>query len=177
MLANVLHFFLHKPTGMKSFSTPRWALVEAWNGLQRGLGGQGLVAVPVLLGAALITGCGLWSYLRQNRFVFLLFVLPGLVTLGGALAVRGTMYPRFFFFLLGFGLLVLARGLTVIGRGVAAMLAPGASPRLPRLIEAAMVVVLMGCSAASLGATIVIRNRISRGQWPVSTRSGPTVNR
>ena len=155
MLADVQNFFLHKPTGMKAVSTPRWALVETWNSLQKGLGGNATVTLPVLLGAGLILGCGLGSYWRHNRIVLALCVLPGLITLCGALAVRGTMYPRFFFYLLGFGLLIVARGITVASRGVIAFLVPDASPRLGQRVGAWMggglAALLMACFAASLG--------------------------
>ncbi len=150
MLGDVLNFYLHKPTGMKAVSTPRWALLEAWTILQKGLGERPLVAVPVLLGAVLVAVWGLWSYWRQDRFVLLLFVLPALMTLGGALAARGTMYPRFFFYLCGFALLIGTRGAAVLGQGLTALLAPGTSAPLPRPTGKVLVAVLMICSAVSL---------------------------
>jgi len=151
MLADVVDFFLHKPTGMKAVSTPRWALAEAWSVLQKGLGGSALVAVPVLLGGALVMGGGLFSYLRHDRVVFFLFVLPVIVTLCGALASRGTMYPRFFFYLSGFGLLVLARGISVVGWALTSRI-PGAPGRRAQVAGAALAGLLMICSAASLRA-------------------------
>jgi hypothetical protein len=151
MLADVWHFFLHKPTGMKGVSTPGWALTEAWNILQKGLGGQPLIAVPALLAAALVTGCGLWSY-RRDPLALGLLVLPALITFAGALAGRGTMYPRFFFYLMGFGLLVVARGIMVLSQGILSLLAREASPRYVGLAGAVLVGLLMIGSAASLGA-------------------------
>jgi hypothetical protein len=59
------------------------------------------------------------------------------------------MYPRFFFFLSGFGLLIVVRGIAVLGRTMTALLGP--SPRLAHLAGASLVIVLMGCFAASLG--------------------------
>jgi hypothetical protein len=162
MLADVQNFFLHKPTGMKAVSTPRWALAETWNVLQKGLGGNARVTVPMLLDALLITGCGLVSYLRHNRIILALFVLPGLVTLLGALAARGTMYPRFFFYLLGFGLLIVARGITVVGwwSGEVVRWWGGERETPPHplttspsgLVRAGLATLLMTCFAASLGA-------------------------
>jgi len=152
MLGSVVDFFLHKPTGMKAVSTPGWAFFETWTVLQKGLGGLRLVAVPALLVVAVVMGCGMVSYLRQNGGgALLLLVLPALVTFGGALAGRGTMYPRFFFYLLGFALLLVVRGIAVLSPGLTALLVPGASPRLPELAPASLVLLLMACSAASLG--------------------------
>jgi mannosyltransferase len=156
MLADVQNFFLHKPTGMKAVSTPRWAVVEAWNMLQKGLGGNALVAVPALLSAGLIMGCGLGSYWRRERIVLALFVLPGIITLLGALAARGTMYPRFFFYLLGFGLLIVARGITIVTSGAWRVTSKtGHSSLVTRhasLLRAGLAALLMACFAASLGA-------------------------
>ena len=49
-----------------------------------------LIAVPLLVGAAFVLGCGLWSYLREDRVALALLVLPALVTIGGALAGRAS---------------------------------------------------------------------------------------
>jgi mannosyltransferase len=152
MFADVQEFFLHKPSGLKQISTPSWALSEALIVLRRGLGENAVIALPVLVVGGLITICGLWSYFRQDRIVFVLFALPVLVTVGGALVARGTMYPRFFFFLAGFALLVVSRGIAVFIQGGLALLAPRASPIVARYAGIALVGVLMACSAASLGA-------------------------
>jgi hypothetical protein len=152
MLGDVAYFFLHKPTGMKAISTPRWALAEAWTVLQKGLGGKPGLAIPVLLSGGLVLGCGLWSYLRQDLVSLLLLVLPIAITFGGALAGRGTMYPRFFFYLLGFGLLVVARGIAVLSREVTGRLPLPALQRHPQFVAASLVLLLMAFSVASLGA-------------------------
>jgi hypothetical protein len=152
MLADVFHFFLHKPTGMKVVSTPRWAIGEVWNVLQQGLGGQALIAASVFLGGLLVIGLGLWSYGRQDPVILLLFVLPGVVTVGGALAARGTMYPRFFFGLLGFGLLIVTRGLVVLGDELTNLAAKVRPVRFPRLAGSMLVALAMVCAAAPLAA-------------------------
>jgi 4-amino-4-deoxy-L-arabinose transferase-like glycosyltransferase len=102
---------------------PLWTLLEFAQGLQIGFSG-GAVAV----GALLVCGAGLWSFWRTNPAVVQLLVLPPVI--GGALVVAAGhhLWPRFFFFALGFAALVVVRGTTVLG-GVAARLAPVASPR------------------------------------------------
>jgi 4-amino-4-deoxy-L-arabinose transferase-like glycosyltransferase len=147
MLSDVQNFFLHKPSGMKGLSTPGWAFFEALNVLAKGIGLKAFLAIPALLVAAAIIGCGLWSYFRQDRTVFFLFMLPVVVTVCGALAGRGTMYPRFFFFLAGFALLILARGIMVFIHGLAKRFALGKE----RSIAFETICLLMACSAASLG--------------------------
>ena len=111
IMTQVLHFFAHHPSSMKAVSTPKWAVAETLRGLSLGLGTTG-----VLMGAAVVVLCGLWSYWRESRLVFALFVLPVLVTAMGAVAGRGTMYPRFYFFLIGYGVLILVRGIFYLPR-------------------------------------------------------------
>jgi mannosyltransferase len=115
ILMQMLDFFVNQPSRLEGVSTPRWAFWEALRGLRIGLGGAAGVAVAGLLG-----GCGVWSYFKQSRLILALFLLPGLVISAGAVAGRGTMYPRFFFFLIGFGVLVLVRGAMVLSRWAAA---------------------------------------------------------
>ncbi|HEV8383425.1 MAG TPA: hypothetical protein VGQ11_01040, partial [Candidatus Acidoferrales bacterium] len=106
VLLQVQQFF-NKPSKLEKVSTPAWAFWETLRGLSAGLSagvGAGLLVAGALFAA------GLWSFWRQERVVAALFVVPGLATLSGALLARGTMYPRFYFYLLGFGVLILVRG-------------------------------------------------------------------
>ena len=61
IMTQVLHFFAHHPSSMKAVSTPKWALAETLRGLSLGLGTTG-----ILLGAAVVVLCGLWSYWRES---------------------------------------------------------------------------------------------------------------
>ena len=97
--------FFNQPSKMQGVSTPMWALFETLRGLQIGLGSAAALVI-----AAALFAVGLWSYWRESGVVAALFVLPGLATAAGAVAARGTMYPRFYFYLLGFGFLILIRG-------------------------------------------------------------------
>lgn len=141
IVTQVRNFFVNRPSSMRAVSTPRWALWETLRGLTRGLGTEGVLVV-----AALIIACGAWSYYRENRLVFALFALPGACTAAGAFLARGTMYPRFYFFLIGFAVLILVRGLMAIPRWIVA--------RWPRLsapaLSAGLATVLLAASAFSL---------------------------
>lgn len=111
LIAEVLNFFLNRPSRLLGVSTPAWALEEGLRVLRVGLGG----GWPLLAGG-LVFLVGLLSYLRRSPLVFFLFVLPGVMTVIGALMGRGTMYPRFFFFLIGFALLIVVRGAFAIAQ-------------------------------------------------------------
>ncbi len=148
ILTQVLHFFRRSPSSMVAVSTPRWAMLEALRGLTLGLG-----SVGVLLVAALIVFCGAWSYYRESRLVFSLFALPVALTAIGAFLGRGTMYPRFYFFLIGFAILFVVRGLVVFPRWLLARFpegSAGANIRLARGFSTALATILVVGSAFSL---------------------------
>jgi len=109
VVMQIHNYFLNRPVWMKRVSTPRWAFWETLRGLVLGLGAESILIV-----AALIVVAGAWSYFKQDRLIFALFVLPGLLTALGAVLARGTMYPRFYFFLIGFAILILVRGVFAI---------------------------------------------------------------
>ncbi|MGH7505753.1 MAG: glycosyltransferase family 39 protein, partial [Longimicrobiales bacterium] len=114
IMTQVLAWFLHRPSKLLGVSTPAWALREGLQMLRVGLG----AGWTVVAGAA-VFAIGLAAYLRRSPLTFALFVLPGATTLAGALLGRGTMYPRFYFFLIGFALLIVVRGAGVIGAAIA----------------------------------------------------------
>ncbi len=81
----------------------------------RGLGAGRLAGVAALTAAALLLLAGLWSVWRENRLAAALLVLPGLLTLISLLVVKQNLWPRFFFFSIGFVFLLLARGAPACG--------------------------------------------------------------
>lgn len=111
MLRQVLDFFLHRPSELRGVSTPRWAFFETIRVLVLGLG-AGMAAVgATVVAAGLVVGVsGLASFWKRNRLFVLLLLMPCVVTIAGAAAARGTMYPRFFFFAIGPAMLVAVRG-------------------------------------------------------------------
>jgi hypothetical protein len=109
MLVDVRQFFLKVPRA-PPVATPTWAAAELARGLQIGFG----TAIGALAGALLLA-CGLWSYYRQSRFLLALFVLPGVITVAAAVALGRPIFPRFLFFLSGFGVLIVVRGALEVG--------------------------------------------------------------
>jgi hypothetical protein len=85
--------------------------------------------------------------------VFALFALPAFLTALGAFLSRGTMYPRFYFYLIGFAVLILVRGLFVIPAWIAThwlKSASTANPRLASALTAVLATVVLIASAVSL---------------------------
>jgi hypothetical protein len=82
-----------------------------------------------------------------------LFALPGVLTALGAILARGTMYPRFYFFLIGFAVLILVRGVVAIPQWIAAhwpRRLPNFGPRLAPALTAVLAIALLGAFAFSL---------------------------
>jgi hypothetical protein len=87
--------------------------MEMVRGLRIGLGdGLGVLAAASLFLA------GLWSYFKQSPFILGLFLLPGVTTVVAAVGLQRPIFPRFLFFLIGFGLLIVVRGALAIGGGI-----------------------------------------------------------
>lgn len=146
ILSQVLDFFLHQPSGTEGLSTPSWALAETLRSLRQGLGAGMLVG---LLAAGVIVAAGLWSYSRQPA-LFWVFVLPFPVTVVGALLARGTMYPRFFFFLVGIGVLIMVRGAVTVGGWVGRRVAPGGGGKAANAGAMACALLVLVLAALSL---------------------------
>lgn len=142
VLAQVQHYFVRQPTEMKGISTPAWAAAEGIRVLMQGVGaGTGLLAAAVVAAAALLFVAGIASYARSAPLALALFVVPAAAIVAGALVARGTMYPRFFFALIGFGLLIGVRGVTVAATALARRFAPRhPSINGPRLAALALVI-------------------------------------
>ena len=120
LFADVATFFDEKKVEpAKQVATAGWALKETLRGLNVGFAGLAGVAV-----AFAVLGAGYLSYLRQSLTLSALFVLPAPVIIATAVLMQRPMFPRFFFVLAGFALLVAVRGAFVIGRAAARRLPP-----------------------------------------------------
>ncbi len=150
MLSEVIAFFTQQRSGMQGVSTPGWAALELVRGLLLGLGAGGaVVAMAVLVCGATVAGAGFVSLWKSERLFTLAVTAPVLVTIAGALATRGTMYPRFFFFAIGPAVLIAVHGAFESSRWLAARWSVvGAGDRLGT-VGVSLAVVL---SALSLSA-------------------------
>ncbi len=150
VIAQVQHYFVRQPTGMKGISTPTWAASEGIRVLMQGLGaGTGLFAAAVVATAGLLFVAGVASYARTAPLALALFVAPVFAIVAGALVARGTMYPRFFFALIGFGVLLGVRGTMVVARRAARRFAAGHAATVGTRLAA---VALAGAGLLSLAS-------------------------
>ncbi len=146
--ALVLPQFVHTLAGpsMEGHEThwrhPLWLMRETASGLAAGLPG-GWFALIV---GALVLGLGLWSYARQSFALLAVFLLPALLTCAVVVLQGHNLWPRFFFFSAGFGVLLTLRGLAEL----AGLLARGSALGLRPKLSAGVGALLCLASAATL---------------------------
>lgn len=109
VLLDVKQQVVEQASPMRS-ATPAWAVGELLRGLRVGFGSVAAAAA----GLALLVA-GALSYLRQNKFLFGMFMLPAVLTVAATIALERPVRPRFVFFLAGFGVLIIVRGALVLG--------------------------------------------------------------
>jgi hypothetical protein len=126
-----------------------WAISEAIRGLKVGFA-RGVLGILGLLIAGFFFTCGLWSYAKENLMVFALLVLPGLLGAIPLTLLEHNIWPRFFFYTLGFILLIAVRGAMVVGKLIAGCLAIRNREIYGMKIGSIIIGLLIGLSVASL---------------------------
>lgn len=96
---------------------PVWTLLEFVKGLEVGF--MGATSVIVCL---FIVGLGIKSYAREKPLVIQLLFIPVIVGAVVTIGMGHHLWPRFFFFSLGFAVLVVIRGIFVAGHIVSKLL-------------------------------------------------------
>lgn len=147
VMTDVQQFFVEERVeATKQVATPGWALLATLEGVNVGFAG-----VAGALVALAILGVGALSYLRRTPLLLLLYTLPAPLLVAAAVLLERPMFPRFFFVLAGFALLVLVRGALVAGEGAARLLPARLAP--PRQFIGVAIVAAFGVlSLASLPA-------------------------
>jgi hypothetical protein len=90
---------------------PVWTLVEIVRGMQIGFKG----IVPGIF-ALVIFAFGSWNFARSNPIVIGLMFIPALLCGLAAIGMGHHLWPRLFFFTIGFGALIVVRGTMEVGR-------------------------------------------------------------
>jgi 4-amino-4-deoxy-L-arabinose transferase-like glycosyltransferase len=143
LLGDVQAFFSDGSQGVKAASAG-WALLELLRGLQVGFASG---AVLLVVGTVFVVGCG--SYLRQNPLALGLFLFPPIFVFASAALLHRPTFPRFFFFVAGFALLIAVRGALTITHWGAGFLGPRMRSWRPQLAILA-VIAMVAVSAAIL---------------------------
>ena len=92
---------------------PVWTIIEFAKGMQIAFAGA---TVGII--ACIIFGTGLYQFQKTEPLVVQVLILPVIVTIAVMVALGHPLFPRSFFFTIGFGALIVVRGvltLTQIG--------------------------------------------------------------
>jgi len=95
----------------EQWQNPLWTALEIVRGLRIGFAGgvAALVAVTVF-------GLGAWNWLRTRPALLTLLFVPAVFGAVVMVITEHNLWPRFFFFAFGFGVLVVIRGVMVLAR-------------------------------------------------------------
>jgi hypothetical protein len=97
----------HEESKDSAWTNPLWVVTESLNSLRIGFAGM---AVVICAGGLVLFG---WFCLfRKNRRMAVLTLLPAILAGTTMLALGHNLWPRFFFFSMGFGLLIVIYGAT-----------------------------------------------------------------
>jgi 4-amino-4-deoxy-L-arabinose transferase-like glycosyltransferase len=113
-------------SNVAAWLSPLWTIRELIGGMHLGptFGAGAIAAVIILL-------LGVRSYARTEPAIPILLIVPAAVGVSVMLAFRHPVWPRFFFFATGFGILVVVRGIGELGAWIArAVGRPAAAGRL-----------------------------------------------
>jgi hypothetical protein len=90
---------------------PAWLAMESLRNLRAGFAGA-----AVLAAGAVAAGAGWIDILRRNPQAGVLMVLPAALGAATMIVLAHNLWPRFFFFAMGFGLLAAVNGVVVLPR-------------------------------------------------------------
>jgi mannosyltransferase len=127
------------------WKNPLWTLLELARGLRIGFASVAVAAI-----AAVLALVGAWSYARKNPVFLTLLVFPVALGLVAIVGMHYHVWPRFFFFAIGFGAMLLVRGVFVIGELCSRRLSL-AEASIAR-IQTALALALILASATSIPA-------------------------
>ncbi|MGQ0720473.1 MAG: glycosyltransferase family 39 protein [Candidatus Eiseniibacteriota bacterium] len=134
---------VHEVSLDSEWTDPFWVFRET----AARLADAGVVGAAAALGFAVLAA-GWISLARSDRAAALAMVLPGVLGAGAMLALGHNLWPRFFFFCMGFALLALARGIREVPR---LLLAPfGAARRFAEGAASAGMALVVVVSALTL---------------------------
>jgi 4-amino-4-deoxy-L-arabinose transferase-like glycosyltransferase len=110
-LPEFLSVGLHEVSLESEWTNPWWVVTETLRNLRIGFSG-----VFVVLAGTLMVGLGWWGIWRRDWQSGSLMVLPPAIAGATMLALGHNLWPRFFFFAMGFALLIAIHGAMLLPR-------------------------------------------------------------
>jgi mannosyltransferase len=103
--------------GVSVWRNPIWTIFEVIRGAKIGFKG----VVPVIFATGIL-GLGVWNYVHKEPVVIGLFIIPILIVAAVTIVMGHHIWPRLFFFSIGFGILIVTRGSMEFGRLITRLL-------------------------------------------------------
>jgi mannosyltransferase len=104
-LPEFLRVGLHEESKESEWTNPLWVIKESLSGLSIGFAG-----IAVLICGGAFVAFGWISLFRKNKRLAVLLVLPAILAGSTMLVLGHNLWPRFFFFSMGFGILIVIHG-------------------------------------------------------------------
>ncbi len=117
VLPQIFDGTLTKVSSVTAWKNPLWTLIEVAKGMQ-----MNFASNIAAFAALLVFGAGALSYTRTRPVILQLLLIPALLCAAMVIAMEHHLWPRLFFFTMGFGVLVIVRGTTFFGEMVARLL-------------------------------------------------------
>ncbi len=128
-----------------AWTNPPWLAGETVRNLAVIPGG-----IAAVLAGTLVFAVGWWETFRRNAGAALAMTLPVVLCAGAMLALGHNLWPRFFFFAMGFALLFLVEGaMRLAGLAAGALRRIGRGERLAARAEALVAVALLAAVAVT----------------------------
>jgi hypothetical protein len=136
---------LHQESLPSEWSSPWWVVIESLRSLKIGFSG-----ILVVAGGVALVGTGYLSILRRNVFAGLALALPALLGATTMLVLGHYIWPRFFFFSMGFAILIAVHGAFTLPALILNLKLRGDLPARRHLGEVAGLIVASLLIAASV---------------------------
>ena len=115
LYALTLPEFVHSAAGEVSmpsaWTNPLWLLTEVVRSLR-----VGFIGSVAVIGGGIFLLAGWWSLLRRNRAAALVMLISVVLCAATMLMLGHNLWPRFFFFAVGFAFIVVMRGTVIVGQ-------------------------------------------------------------
>lgn len=153
--------------GDSEWTNPLWAISELLGSLKLGFSGAG-----VLVAGGLVVIVGLARFARTEGAPVAFFVIPVGLAVLLMTSIGYTLFPRFFFFAMGFAIVIVIHGATAFGALAARLLRVEGS--LQRWLTIAPALLLIAASALSLPRAYYPKQSFAESIDYVETHRGET---
>ncbi len=110
VLPRMLNNVVSEKSTVTAWNNPFWTILEFIKGFEVSFGSSFIV-----IAALIVFGIGAVSFLREKPAVIGLLFFPTIICIAIVTMMVKLLYPRFLFFTMGFGVLVIIRGVMVLG--------------------------------------------------------------